>query len=392
MIGNTVRVGRLFGIDLKLDLSWFIAAVLIAWSLASHYFPQVHPGWSPTTYWWMSILTSLLFFASVVAHELAHSLVSRANGIPVRDITLFIFGGAAHIDEEPRRARDELLMALAGPAASLVVAAGFGGLWWASQRVAEPVHALAGWLASINLVLALFNLIPGFPLDGGRVVRAIIWGATGDLRRATLAAASLGRLFAYGFILVGLWQAFGGNWANGLWLAFIGWFLDSAAARGAQQVALREMLVGHTARDAMMTDCPHVPRRLTLDVVIEQIVAPSGRRCFPVVEQDQVYGLVTLPRLMAVPRQRWPETRVVDVMIPRAELKTVRPEDDLGLVFERLTTEDINQFPVMDDGRLLGMVSRDTLLQFLRPRAESDGHGAATGSRGDRQPRSGSGQ
>jgi Zn-dependent protease len=354
--GNTLRLGRLFGIDLKLDYSWFIIFALIAWSLAGYYFPTTHAGWPMGIYWAMGIATALFFFASVVAHELAHSFVSQAQGVPVRDITLFIFGGAAQISQEPARARDELLMALAGPATSLVAAALFGLLW----------------LAWINVALALFNLTPGFPLDGGRVFRAIVWAVTGDLRRATRIATGLGRVVAYGFILWGIWQIFRGNWADGLWIAFIGWFLENAATASYRQVAVRELLAGHTVREVMMTDCPRILPGLTLDVLVDQVVLSSGRRCFPVMGDDELDGLLTLHRIKQVACERWPTTRVEDVMIPKADLKTVRPDDDLADVFERMTTEDLNQFPVVDaeGGRLLGLVARSNVLAFVRARAE----------------------
>jgi len=370
MRGNTLRLGRLFGIELKLDYSWFIVFILLAWSLAGHYFPTIHPGWSAGTYWAMGAITALLFFASVVAHELAHSFVSQAHGVPVRDITLFIFGGAAQISEEPKGAHDEFLMALAGPITSLVIAAFFGLLWLVSLPASLLLHALAGWLAWINVGLTLFNLIPGFPLDGGRVFRAIVWAVTGNLRRATQIATGLGRVVAYGFIFWGIWQIFGGNWANGLWIGFIGWFLENAATASYRRVALQEMLAGHTAREVMMTDCPRIARGLTLDVLVDQVVLPSGRRCFPVMEDDQVYGLLTLHLIKKVPREQWATTRVEEVMIPQAELKTVKPDDELIVVFERMTAEDINQFPVVENGHLLGMVARDNVLAFLRTRAE----------------------
>ncbi len=372
MMRNTLGLGRVFGIQIKLDYSWFIVFTLVVWSLADHYFPTTHPGWPERTYWAMGVVTALLFFTSVVLHELAHSFVSQAQGVPVHDITLFIFGGAAQISEEPRSARDEFLMALAGPATSLVVAALFGALWFASLSGYPLLHALAGWLAWINGALALFNLIPGFPLDGGRVFRAIVWAATGNLRQATQIATGLGRVVAYGFIFWGLWQLFGGNWADGLWMAFIGWFLLNAATASYQRVALQEMLAGHTAREVMMTDCPNIPRGLTIDMLVDQVVLPSGRRCFPVTEGDRVFGLLTLHLIKKVPRKRWATTRVEEVMIPLAELQTVMPDDELSVVFERMTAEDINQFPVMDAqrARLLGMVARDNMLAFLRTRAE----------------------
>jgi Zn-dependent protease/CBS domain-containing protein len=366
---NTVRLGTIFGIELKLDYSWFIIFFLVTWSLGRHYFPDAHPGWFTGAYWGLAAFTSVLFFASVVAHELAHSLVARAFGTPVRDITLFIFGGAAHISAEPRRPREELLMALAGPGMSLALAGLFYALWWLSLGFAGPLHALAEWLGWINLLLGLFNLIPGFPLDGGRVLRAIIWGVTGDARRSTRIAAGAGQIVAYGFIFWGVWQIFGGNWADGLWIAFIGWFLNSAAVQSVQQLAVQDLLAGHTVREALLTDCPHVLPRLTLDVVVDQVVGPSGRRCFPVLEDGRLSGLLTLRRIAEVPRDHWATTRAEDVMIPLAELKTARLDDDLVAVFERMAAEDVNQFPVLDDGRFVGMVSRDTLLSFLRARA-----------------------
>lgn len=316
MLSNALRLGRLFGIELKLDYSWFIIFILMVWSLAGHYFPMVHPGWSYGVYWALGVITALFFFASVVAHELAHSFVSQAQGVPVRDITLFIFGGAAHISQEPKSARHELVMALAGPAASLIIAALFGLLWLVSLAASPLLHALAGWLAWINLALALFNLIPGFPMDGGRVFRAIVWSITGNLRRATQIAAALGHAVAFGFIFWGIWQIFNGNWANGLWISFIGWFIANASTVSYQQVALRELLAGHTVCKVMMTDCLHLLPRLTLDVVVDHVVLPSGRRCFPVVEQEQLHGLLTLHRIKGVPRDRWSTTRVEEVMIP----------------------------------------------------------------------------
>jgi Zn-dependent protease/predicted transcriptional regulator len=367
---RTLRIGRILGIEIRLDYSWFIAFALVTWSLIRHYFPSTHPGWSTGIYWAMGAVTALLFFGSVLAHELAHSLVSQAHGVAVRDITLYIFGGAAQINEEPRSARGELLMAVAGPFASLVIAGLFGLLWLVILPVSLQLHALAGWLAWINVGVGLFNLIPGFPLDGGRVLRAAVWGVTGSLRRATQIAARVGQVMATGFILWGIWQVFRGNWANGVWIAFIGWFLDDAASASRQQVTLQDMLAGHAAREVMMTDCPRIARDLPLDVVVERIVLPSGRRCFPVMEDDRILGLLTLHNIRKVNRERWPITRVEEMMIPRHELKTVDPGDDLAVVFERMAAEDVNQFPVMENGTLLGMVARNNVLAFLRTRAE----------------------
>ncbi len=367
---NALRVGRILGIDIKLDYSWFIVFALLIMSLSGQYFPGAFPGWSSGAYWAIGTITALLFFMSVLAHELAHSLSSQASGVPVRDITLFIFGGAAQISEEPKTASGEFWMALVGPLTSLVLAGLAGAVMLFAGARNGYLLALTSWLARINLSLALFNLIPGFPLDGGRVFRAIVWAITGNLKLATRVATGLGRLVAYGFIFWGIVQLFGGNWADGLWIAFIGWFLENAAMASYRRIALHELLAGHTAREVMTSECSIVPRHLTLDVLVDQVILPSGRRCFPVQEAGELYGLVTVHSIKEVPRGEWKETRVQDVMIARDELKSVTPDEDLNVVFDRMTAEDVNQLAVVDNGQLLGMLARDNLLNFIRLKAE----------------------
>ena len=371
MFGSTFRLGRVLGVEIKIDASWFFVAVLVTWSLAVGYFPTAHPNWSSLSYWLVGALTAALFFVSVLAHELAHSLVSRALGTPVHDITLFIFGGASRLEREPRRPRDELLMALAGPALSLVAGALFGALWWVSGGRLDALHALAGWLAWINVVLGLFNLVPGFPLDGGRAFRAIVWSLTRDLHRATRIAAGVGEAVGLGLIFVGVWQIFGGDWANGLWIAFIGWFLRSAAVGSVQRQLAEDLLAGHTVREVMLTDCPQLPARLTLDAAIDQIVLPSGRQCFPVVDAERVVGLLTVQGLGHVPRARWTATRVQDIMLPATGLHTVQPDDELTAVLERMTNEEVTQLPVVEAGQFVGVVSQDSLLGFIRLQAQA---------------------
>lgn len=369
MVGNTVRLGRLWGIEVRLHYSWFIVFVLVTWSLAVFYFPQVHRGWTGATYWGMGIVTSLLFFVSVLIHELAHSFVARAEGLPVRGITLFIFGGASQISEEPRRPGDEFRMAVVGPLASLLLGVLFGVLWWLSRGGATPFHLVTGYLAFTNIALGVFNLIPGFPLDGGRVLRSIIWQATHDMRRATRIASIIGRVVAFAFIFWGIWEIFAGFWANGLWIAFIGWFLDNAAVQSYQQLAVRQALTGHTARE-VMTSYPTIPPGVTLQTFVDQFMLPSGRRCFPVVDNGRFLGLLTLDRIKGVPRDRWPFIRVQDVMIPIGDVKTVGPDEDLSVVFQRMVAEDVNQLPIVDNGRFLGVVARDNLMQFLHLRED----------------------
>ncbi|HEX9615917.1 MAG TPA: site-2 protease family protein [Anaerolineales bacterium] len=371
MIRNAIRIGKVFGIEVGLDYSWFIIFVLITWSLAGHYL-MVYQDWSPGFRLGLALVTALLFFISVLAHEFGHSLVAIATGTPVRSITLFIFGGIAQITREPKRPLHEFLIAIAGPLVSFGLAAAFGGLLLVGQLSGlRGLEALGSWLGRINLILALFNLIPGFPLDGGRVFRSIVWGLTGNLNRATRLAGAIGQGVAWLFILVGIWQIFSGNWANGLWIAFIGWFLNSAALGSVQQVALRDLLKGQAVRKVMMTDCPRVSPTQNLQQLVYDTILPSGRRCFPVVEDGHVLGLVTLHRIKEVPREAWPQTSVSQVMIPEAQLLKASPDEELYEVMERMSEEDVNQLPVVDqNGQWIGLVARDNILNFIRTRAE----------------------
>jgi Zn-dependent protease/CBS domain-containing protein len=370
MFGERVRLGSPFGIAINVDLSWVVGFVLITWSLGGHYFPGRHPAWPASTYWGVAALTSVLFFTSVLLHELAHSLVARRCGIAVRDITLFIFGGVANLEHEPERPRDDLLIALAGPLASLGLATGFGALWWIVATAGTPLHALAGWLAVINLIMAVFNMLPGLPLDGGRVLRAALWSITGSVSRATRYAARAGQFLGLALMLWGVWQVFTGNSVSGIWVAVIGWFLYRTAVDSAAHAALEDVLAGHTASEIMMADCPRIARARTLDVVVDQVVPLSTRTCFPVVEDDRFYGLLTLAQIKAVARERRPFTRVIDVMSSRVELPVVRPDQPLMTVLDQFGATEAAQLPVLDDGRLVGMVTRENVVDFILARKQ----------------------
>lgn len=367
---NNIRLGKLFGIEVGLDYSWFIIFLLIVWSLAGHYL-MVYQGWSPAFRLGLALATAVLFFASILAHEFGHSLVAIAKGVPVQRITLFIFGGVAQIAREPKQALDEFLIAIAGPAVSLALAGGFGLVWLVGEQLdLRGLAELGRWLALINLSLALFNLIPGFPLDGGRVLRATVWGVTGNMLRATRLVTIIGQVVAWLFIAAGIWQVFAGNWANGLWIAFIGWFLNNAAASSGQQAAWQELLRGHTAAEVMMTDCPRVPPDTNLAQLVNGAILSSGRRCFPVVDGERMVGLVTVHQVKDVPREAWPTTEVDQVMIPAGQLRRARPDEELSVVLERMATEDVNQLPVIENGRLVGIVARDNILNAIRTLSE----------------------
>lgn len=369
---SSFRLGRLFGIELGVNYSWFIIFFLITASLALQYFPGNYPRWPGWAYWPVGAVASLLFFASVVAHELAHSVISQRQGIPVREITLFIFGGVSHITQEAVRPRDELVMALAGPLSSLGLAflSLLIALMAAPLGLPQVVGAVAAYLALVNTLLALFNLIPGFPLDGGRVLRAAIWGLGGDFRRATRIASWSGRGIAYLFIVVGILAVFVGFWVNGLWLMLIGWFLESAASGSYQQMVLRELLTGYTARDLMSQDYAWVSPELPLGSLVREHILRTSRRSFLVGDNQTLLGIVTLHNVKAIPQERWEVTTVSEAMTPREKLHTASPQDTALAILERMDMADINQMPVVSGGVVVGMVARDSLLRLIRTRSD----------------------
>ncbi len=364
-MANGISIGKAFGIPLRLHYSWFIVFALVTWALTVGYFPHAHPHWNMSTTILAGILTSLLFFGSVLAHELAHSVVAQAAGIKIRSITLFIFGGVSQMTEEPKRPQVEFRMALAGPATSLVVGGIFLAIHFYLAGIPEFVKAISFWLGWINLVLAGFNLIPGFPLDGGRVLRALLWWRSGALLKATRIASNIGRGVGYLFIFAGIGLIFYGSWINGLWLVLVGWFLENAAATSYRQMALLDMLKGHTVSELMTTECPTVPPQLNIEQLVHEQILTSGRRCFPVMDKDRIVGLVTIHDVKSVPKEQWASRIVADVMTPIQKLKSVSPDDDLTTVLQLLTEYDINQVPVIKNGNFLGMIARDSLLTFI---------------------------
>ncbi|OQW64635.1 MAG: hypothetical protein BVN29_12550 [Nitrospira sp. ST-bin5] len=364
MIGQSVKLTTIRGIDIGVHYSWFIIFFLITFSLTTR-FASEHPQWTQAEHYAVGILTSLLFFSSILLHELAHSFVALAKGIPVRAITLFVFGGVAQIGREPDRPMTEFQIAIAGPIASALLAVGFGAMANLAGDEFERISALAGWLSSINLMLALFNLVPGFPLDGGRIFRALLWRVTGNLATATRIAAGTGQTVGYAFILVGIWTMFTVSWFNGLWLVFIGWFLLSAAQESVLQMSLRSALSGLRAEDIMARDCPTVSGQLSLADLVHEHILRTGRRCFLVSQNGRLEGLVTLHQVKAVPQERWGDSFVVQAMTPMDRLYAVAPETAILDVLRGMEQHDVNQVPVTQEGRLLGMITRDHLLRVL---------------------------
>ena len=366
-----LRIGRILGIPIYLHPSWFIIFVLITLSLST-VFAAEHPHWTAQQHWSLGLLTSLLFFASVLFHELSHSVVAIHYRIPVNSITLFVFGGVAQIGREPESARQEFNIAIAGPAASFLLA----GVFFELTRLfpySEMLGALAAWLWKTNAALALFNLIPGFPLDGGRIFRAAVWGVSKDFTRATRLAGASGKIVAYGMILFGAWYAaMKGEWVSGLWLAFIGWFLLTAAQESVAQITVREALAGLRAADVMSREVPTVPRNLSLQEYSSDVLR-TGRRCHLVVGDERFLGMMNVQALNSVPREDWPVTSVQAVMIPREKILWAMPQEPLLALLERLVAADVNQMPVVggadgssEGAHIVGMVTRDSILRVIQ--------------------------
>ena len=364
-----VTIARIWGIPISVHVSWLLVFALVASSLAAGYFPERQPGWGALTRWVLGALTSLAFFASVLVHELGHSRVALRYGIPIRGITLFVFGGVAQIGREPGSPGVEFRIAIAGPLTSLALAALFGGVGTVAGSMAL-VSVPALWLARINLAVALFNLLPGFPLDGGRVLRSAVWAWTGSFDRANRTAAAAGEVLALALIGVGTLQAIGGDVAGGIWMALIGWFLHSAVVAGRAEAALRDLLRGATVSQAMARDCPSVAPDLTLERLVHDEVLGAGRRCFVVAEDGHLRGLLTLHEVKGVPREQWSRAKVEEVMQPAQALSVVGPEEALLGALQKMDDAKVAQLPVVADGHWLGMLDREHILHYMRVRAE----------------------
>ena len=363
------KIARVYGIDIKVDLSWLVIFLLFTFSLSLYYFPQSFLVSSKSFYWLLSLVTSLLVFASVLFHELAHSLVAVRQGEKVEDITLFILGGVARISEEPETPQKEFSMALVGPLASFFLALIFILLSFLFRPISRPLQVVAAYLGYINAILGAFNLLPGFPMDGGRVLRAIVWKATGDLRRATRAASLVGQFIAFFLIFIGIIRFFRGD-LGGLWLVLIGWFLHNASIQGYSQVLLKQSLEGLKARDLMSNEFLLVEPELSVETLVQEYVLKKRERVFLVVKEGKLLGLVCLEDIKKFPRERWPELRVQDIMTPAEKIISVTPESTGTQVLQHLAEAEINQVPVLDNGQVVGIICRNDLLKIMQLRAE----------------------
>lgn len=358
---------RLFGFEVKLDLTWLLLAFLVTWSLALGLFPQVAPGLSTAAYWWMGVAGAIGLLFSIVFHEFSHSLVARRYGLPISGITLFIFGGVAEMEEEPRSARVEFLMAIAGPISSLVLAFVFYLIYQEMPLdQPTPVGGVVYYLGMINLVLALFNLVPGFPLDGGRVMRAFWWWRTGSLDRATRVASDMGKGFALALIFLGAYVVFQGALVGGIWLIFIGMFLRGSAEQGYQQMVLMRSLENVTVGDVMVDRPVTVPPDLSLKRLVDDYFLRYGYRGFPVVEDGRAVGVVSVSRLQAVPEGERAGKTVAEVMDRLDGSRTVEKEAPLLEALEKMGAPGVGRLLVVrDDGRLEGLVTKTGVVRLL---------------------------
>jgi Zn-dependent protease len=381
-----LHLGRIAGIAVQVDWSLLIIFFLITFSLAAGLFPAWHPDWSPGLSWITAVIAAVAFFASVLAHELSHALVGRARGIEVRRITLFVFGGMAHMENEPRTWRAELWMAVVGPVTSLVLGVAF--LMLASMFVnpatvnpqhpelvfaqLAPLPTVLLWLGNINIILGLFNLVPGFPLDGGRVLRALMWGVTGDMHRATRWASQGGQIFAWILIGCGLAMVlglrlpfFGTGFVPGLWLAFIGWFLNNAALVSYRQLLIREVLEDVPVRRLMQTQFTRIAPDTTVDVLIDKHLLGTDQRAFPIVQNGRFLGMVCLHDIRSLAPGERSRTRVSQIMTPAANLVHAEPQEDAAVVLSRLGQRQVNQLPVTEQGELRGILRREDILRWI---------------------------
>ena len=363
-----IPLGRIFGIRIGLHFSWFLIALLIVFSLGAQ-FRLVNPAWSPGFVLAMAISTALLFFVSLLLHELAHSLVAQAHGIPVRQITLFALGGVSQIEGESPDAKTEFRIAFVGPLTSLVLGLlclGGAALLPGSLAAAKTMTA---WLGYINISLAVFNLVPGYPLDGGRILRAILWWKTGDASRATDLAAATGQVVGWTFVALGIVQFFMGAGFGGLWISFIGWFLLQAAGETRRQAGLTQAIQDVRVSDIMSHECATVDGHQSVQDLVERLFR-TGRRCFLVMEDGHVAGLVTPHAIRQVDRAQWPVTAVDAVMKPLNGMQAVHPDAPLANALEVMARENVNQLPVMENSHLEGVLSRAEVLNYLQTRAE----------------------
>lgn len=372
MFGSSIKLFKVFGIEIRLDYSWFIIFALFAYFFGFIYFPSVLPGLNKGLLALITVITVIFIFISVLIHEMSHSLVARRKGTSVEKITLFLFGGMAQIDKEPETPNSELIMAIAGPAASFVVAAIFGVIWFFTKNIAlvrEPV----GYLAIVNIVLGVFNILPGYPLDGGRILRSIIWKTTGNLERATFIASTVGRVIGFVIIAAGILFIFMGNFLNGIWLAFIGWFIQSSAQMGYRQLIFETSIKGIKVRDIMNENIVNVTKDITIQDLVDDYFMKYRFGRFPVIEDEKTQrfiGVISLHDIKGVSKEEWPEVKIGDIVKSVSESEKVDMSMEISDAIKKMGKNDLGHLVVMSGDKLRGIITKSDVMRFIRIRSE----------------------
>jgi len=365
MFGRSFQIARIRGISIEIHPSWFLILAFISYTLADGWFPAQYSDWSTGAYWTVGIAAALLLFVTILVHELAHAAVAIHRGLPVPKITLFIFGGVSQMARQPRSPGEEFQISAAGPGTSIVIAIVTGGAALALNNSNEKLDGILWYLAAVNLLLGVFNIIPGFPLDGGRVLRSIAWKRTRSFRRATRIAGGVGELVGYGLMILGVIFLFSGFVWDGIWFLFIGWFLHGAARGESQNLQLESILARLSARDVMHTDFPTARPGDSVQHVVDEQMIGRGEHAVMVSNDDAVLGMVTVHDVHKVHRDHWLQTPVQSVMTPREGLVTVSADSKALDVMMLLAAKRLDQVAVLEDGRMIGLITGRELLDQI---------------------------
>ncbi len=372
MFKSSIKLFKIFGIEIRLDYSWFIIFALFTYYFGFYYFPSFLPGLNKGLLALITIITVVLFFLSVLIHEISHSVVAIRKGTPVERITLFLFGGMAQIEKEPETPYSEFIMAIAGPAASFILAAVFGAIWFFTRNI-DPIGVPVGYLAIINIILGVFNLLPGYPLDGGRVLRSIIWKVTGNLKRATFIASTAGRVLGFMIIAVGIYFIFTGNFLNGIWLSFIGWFLQSSAQRGYRQVIFETSIRGIKVGSVMNENIVYVVKDITIQDLVDDYFMRYRFGRFPVIEDEETQkfiGIISLHDVKGIPRNEWPAVRVGEIVKAVSESEKAAVSMEISEAIKKMSKNNLSHLVVMSGDRLRGIITKSDVMSFIKIRSE----------------------
>jgi Zn-dependent protease len=372
MLKRKMRLFKLLGFTVSIDASWGIILFLVIWSLAEGLFPNYFPDLNIRTYWLMGLFGAIGLFVSIIIHEFSHSLIARKYGLQIKGITLFIFGGVAEMKDEPDNPRTEFFMAIAGPIASFILSLLFAAFYQITTIIEAPVPLIGilGYLSAINMLLAIFNMIPAFPTDGGRILRSVLWWIKGDIRWATRLASRISLLFAIAIIFIGFMNLIGGNFIGGLWWVLIGSFLFNAANASYQNLLVKQSFEGKTVRDFMNPNTVTVPSKITLQEFLDKYLYHYHYKMFPVMEDNSVSGIITLQALKAVPREEWQHLLVDKVMHPLNPDNSITPDTPIKDALIQMNDTGLSRLLVMEHKKMIGIVTLKDLLEFLTVKME----------------------